>query len=679
MPEVKFKVVGSELTSYFDRIQQKGNALTNTFIENAKREAASAKEQVQVIERQISLYEKRNRSAEFIAKLVAKSNYQERVSNVENRGNTIDLLYDNTKENFKKGRISKSEYEDRMARIESLAERNTPGGITSEYKDFLRRDRERFVEDKIRTRLARENIEAVKQGAKDNVSAVKIGDEKIGDIVSKARTPEELLAAQLAKERLTSERFPGKGGSLFPGLTGTLLNIDNLNGLIKNFNQFSQTQNGFDLIQPTGNAAGRIVGGIIGAIIGSFIEPGLGTVVGAGLGGDIAGSIGGGVGEFTQRRALAMQDYLATRNRYIATTGANREFTVSEMNDVGLASKDYINLMRETARASAYSQNAEKYAQDTYYAEKGYGVDKSTSFGLIDLQRSAKDQNRDLANLIGSILKEGGLTYFKNGDTTFLNEFLQKFTQVQRELLKTQNTVATGTTFDILQKFDSIGGQFLTRDPRSLGLIQTINQALINPSSDNLKAASFLSLRRGNPNLDYFSLLKEQQKGLGSPMYLKSMLEFVDNLGGDANQKKLNIARAFGLQNNLAAAETIFNNENKLKRATSQEDIDRLFPSSLKEKTRDNTTILEQTTAQVSDGLLKGWYQTLDAMQDSFGKALDQVVNGIVVKSKDGRLYLDYSPVKANTTKSPEVQKLQQRNGLNRDNTLNMSNPLNRM
>jgi hypothetical protein len=208
---------------------------------------------------------------------------------------------------------------------------------------------------------------------------------------------------------------------------------------------------------------------------------------------------------------------------------------------------------------------------------------------------------------------------------------------------------------------------------------------LTNPNGDNLKAASFLALRRSNPNMGYFDLIKEQQKGLGSANYLRSMVEFSQNLGGDETMQKLNLANALGLRNNLAAVDTIYKNRSKILNGnfSTEELTDLGKGTNLKDRAVDNTTVLEKNTADISNKLLSGWLDTLDAMQESFSRAIQQVVDGVnVVTDSNGRMQLNYSPTKASQTKkasdAKKTQEMFKQNGLNPDGTLNRGSSMNR-
>ncbi|GEO11560.1 hypothetical protein [Segetibacter aerophilus] len=70
-----------------------------------------------------------------------------------------------------------------------------------------------------------------------------------------------------------------------------------------------------------------------------------------------------------------------------------------------------------------------------------------------------------------------------------------KYSQITKEFLKGQSTVGSATGFDELNKFNSIGREWLASDPRSTGLINVVQGSLTNPNTDLKKAQAFYKLR----------------------------------------------------------------------------------------------------------------------------------------------------------------------------------------
>ena len=443
-----------------------------------------------------------------------------------------------------------------------------------------------------------------------------------------AKLTEEGVATE---KKLQAKEGVGSGkGGIFTGMLG----VDNINKFISSAGQLTQTQNGFDLIQPASSMAGKIIGGIIGAVVGTFVAPGVGTFTGAAAGAATGSLIGDTLGAYEQREAITKQEFLKASYRYNAITGSDAS-AMFDMQNSGVSATDFMSMRGEIARKRGYASDSDKTTRDSIYLDRGYGVDQGTSGSLIEMQRSSKEGNRDLANLVGGILQRGNGNVFKNGDQTYLNEFLGKFIAVQKDLLKTQTIVATGATMDILSKFNLVGGEFASRDSRSAGNISAIQAGLSNPGSDNLKALSFGILRKNMPNASIFDILAERQKGLGSSEYLKGMLGGVENLGGDESQQMLNLSGMFpGLS--LAAVKTLYKNRKGLMSGKmSMDELKLQNPMDFQGKSEANTNVLDRNAAKVTNGILDG--NGVKAMMDGFTDALKETLGGAVITLNNGQ------------------------------------------
>jgi hypothetical protein len=268
------------------------------------------------------------------------------------------------------------------------------------------------------------------------------------------------------------------------------------------------------------------------------------------------------------------------------------------------------------------------------------------------MQRSSRENIRDLANLIGGVLEKGRGNIFKNGDTTFLNEFLGKFTTLQRELLKSQSAVHSGTTMDILSRFNKLGGEFDARDPRSMGNINAIQEGLSNPSSDNMKATSFRILSKQYPEKGLFDLNEEMSKGLGSPKYLKGVLETVDQIGGDDQTKMMNIKGAFPGLSHSAVRRVYKNREGLENGSISMKDLEKKFPADFKGKAESNTAPMDKSGARIETALLNGTIASLKQLGSAVKEAITSSLSGAVIKVNNGTIEFNRPAEFQNKTKS---------------------------
>lgn len=648
---VGFKVSGGELDSYMANVKKKSADISNEAIKAAISQTERGKELLDITNQQIRALEKRNRLDIESMKASAASKRDELIG--ANREKYMDMQERLSRTKFSPE--SKARRASELAEEEKLIEKRIRGDYRGATSMINTHDREQ----KMQTTLAKEQIETIKATAKENVKAISSGDLKLADVIRNASTDEEKLVAKLTQEGVAKEKkLQGKGDG--SGFLTSMLTIDNLQKFVATASQIGQTQNGFDQIGNTGRAISQAVGGVIGGLIGSFV-PG-GTLAGASIGGSIGNLFGGTGADFLQRQAIEKQRNLGAYYRYSGTTG-QEPGTFDDTSGIGVSATDFLNKRLEFAKRRGYSASSAKTAADALYAERGFGIDGNTSAGLVELQRSQKENNRDLANLIGGVLQKGSGSYFKNGDTTFLNEFLSRFTTLQKDLLKTSSTVGTATTYDILSRFNNVGGAFSTADPRSGGLISTINSSLANPGTDMKRALSFYALKKNNPNMSLAELIEEQQKGLGSANYLESIMSLVDNLGGDNSARRLNFAGALGLEGNQAFASQLYSGyrSGKFRGGFAKGEISSLYD--FKGRAEGNTSDIDKNSARIQNALLGDSSEAVEAMVSAIQNGLQNALAGSIIEMANGKItFASRATIQKNVstaTRQREIEKAQ--------------------
>jgi len=656
--KITFKTNGSELSNYMDQIKKKGEELGNSAIADAMKQTKASKEQLKIINEQIAALEKKNRLEAQAKRSIA---LEQRDSALQQNK---DYYEGKRNEVFADTKLSEKDKKERITTLSGV-EAAIDQKIKNDYRENLTVLKEQERQNKLQTALSREQIQTAKEAAREQVATIRSGDKSLADVykeVGSQPSEEEKLTIKMIEEQLAEQKRKDKQDGKKNDIIGSILAVDNLNKVISTAGQFSQTQNGFDLIQPASNTAGRIIGGILGGVIGS-LAGGIGAVAGAGVGAEIGGGLGDTIGALEQRQAMSKEAFRKAAMRYNAITGSDVDSSsIPDMSDAGVNYTQYMQMRSEYARRRGYSAGSDKTTRDAAYLEKGLGVDQGISAAIVELQRSAKEGNRDLAKLVGGILEKGQGSIFKNGDTTFLNEFLGKFTTLQKELLKTQTTVSSGLTMDILKQFNSLGGMFDSRDPRSQGIISSINGSLSNPSSDNTRAIAYRILSKQYPNKGIFDLNEEIQKGLGSPQYLKGILEQVDRVGGDDQLRMINLS-GFLKGVPLAAIRTLFKHRGELRNfSTSELKSFGLTDEVLRGRAERNTTDLEKNTAKIENGILSG--QAISSMSDAFVKAIESAMSGAVIELKNGQGTIRMKGAAAipqNTTKNPVQEQVSNR------------------
>lgn len=637
---VTFKVAGNDVLSFMDRVKSKAAELTSDMLSNAQREAVSSREQLKIVEDQIKALERKNRIESEVARQSARQNRDfSKEANIEAHNARVAAIQadPNLGMGMKSRQITASR--------ETMETANEQ--IDKDYKAFLASQRESERQDVLQTKLLKDNIETIKQSTTAQVSQLRKNNGELVDEMNENATPMEEFARNAARERYEEEKASGKkdkgkGESVF----GSLLGVDNINRLLGTMQTFTSTQNGFDLIKPASQGTGQIVGAVLGGLVGMLTGP-AGAAIGAGIGGTLGSTIGGGIGELEQRRALAAQEFLSNKYGYEATTQKAMP-VIPDASGIGVSAAEYLATLKQIAVSTGSTQRAVETTNDVLEMQKGAGISQEVSNQFITLFRGTQ---KDLSNLVGGVMQKGRSGLFAGGDYTMLNEVLQKMAALQTSMQQNAEKVTTGATFDVLNRFNALGGAFKTTDPRSMGLINQINSSLVNPGSDAGNALSLMALRQNNPKLGIADLLMEREKGLSSPAYLSAMLQQVEAMGGDEQFKRMNIAGLLGV--NQSAAKRIYEGRAGLMSGKiSAEEIEENYLADFKGAATGRTTAIEKNEASIKNGLIADWRLTLSAMQESFKAAMTSAFNGATIELKNGSISFSGQPIKQNNVKS---------------------------
>lgn len=641
---VNFRVTGGEVQSYMDRIQQRSTEMSRTMLRNASQQTDVAREQLRSYQEQLAALERRLRTETELARISAQMNRDSRLNSFRE---DISQRYGALDSELSSGAITRRQHRLGVTQLDSEEQRGTLD-IEDQYRQELNNARDQQRDNSMMLRTLRENVDTVRSTSQQELAQMRRGDESLVDAIQDDEDPNALLANRLSSQQFIEEQARDNGDdkpqeSTFGAMLKALA-VNKVGGLVAGI---PQAENELDYVKPIASMMGLVAGGLLGnaldAVNVKVLGTGLGQTSFAALGielGEKAGEFAGGALErtFKGRDALTSANYrvqaLTGMNMGIDSIGGTNGLggtglsaITSNLEKYGADFKQTAELQYKLATAQGTNRNLNGGAENMLAAERGLGINQETFLSLTELLRSSKDQNRDVMRLIGGVASAGKGNVFAN-DRTFLGEFMQKnFSNLQKTLLSTQNDVASGTTFDILKRFDSIGGPFSARDSRSGGLINTIQNSLSNPGSDNLKALSFIALRQQNPQMSFERLLEEQQKGLASPTYLKTMLGMVDRLGGDKSMKVMNTAQMLGLGGNLAAARKLYENRDELMsgKISTEElmGVGEYSQDSIRQLGKDQTSVYTQSTAEIQNAFLTSAIEGIEVvgskMIDLFG------------------------------------------------------------
>jgi hypothetical protein len=656
---VNFRVGGGDaLSGYIDSISKKSSQQANEAIKAATVQTDKAREQLAILNKTIEALEKKTRLEGQAGRSIALDNRETALG--KNRE-----FYDGKRNDiFSDYKISEADKKERITALNG-EEQNKEQKIKGEYRDNLTVLKEQERQAKLQSQLSREQIDTLKQTARENIKAINSGDLKLSEVINKAQSEEEKLVAKLTEEGLREEKKKeskekgGAGG-------GNMLNAVLMGEMIRStggmLGQIPQAKNELDFVKPIMSMTGMALAGAIGSLLDkSNISVG-GFSLGqtnAGLMGMELGKIAGEMVGGSLERAYKGREDLTNRNFALqAFTGTNygvdsmggengvggtgRSGITGNLSRFGLDYSQTADLQMQLAQKQGSGRNLLGGAENMMGLEKGLGVSREAIFGIIEVQRSSSKENRDFLKTISGVLNAGKGGIFKE-DRALLSEFLGKYSQITKEFLKSQTTVGSATGFDVLNKFNSLGGAFSAGDPRSGGIISSINGSLTNPNTDFKKALSFYALRRANPNMSTADLIEEQQKGLSSETYFNSMLDLTDSMGGSENDKRLQFAGMFGLEDKQAFATSMYKGyrSGKFGRKTLQGQLQGgMGAGSIMGMAEDQTGKYTRSTAEIQNDYIDDVSAAVSnvgvKMKDLFGDMLDQLKGYIIEKIKGG-------------------------------------------
>jgi hypothetical protein len=649
---IDFTVKADGVYTALEKIQQKSKAMFDNEVEQAQKYSKNLKEQLKLLEEKAKLLDKASRGASQNVTDFTSTNNPIFNENKKKRLSAIDAEQEEIRESrqalgkaLHDKEINLPTFQKNLAELnlESTSLSRERGNVvTSTFKDTDEYKTLKEIEksSKLTSTSFRENIDLTRTSGKDLAKAIVIGDKDVADEIRESapsRTLTEQLAQSEIEDKKKREGPESKSGGIGELVSG-MMALQMAEKFVGTAAQFSNTKNGFDQIANVRKTEGEIIGGVVGAVLGAVVggyaTGGVGAVTAAGIGANagssIVGTLFGAAGDLEQKGSIGTQELEDKYYRRKALTGQN--YSVGSRSNLGYDFGQTLDLQMGMARSMGTSQNVERQTDLSVFYEKGFGVQQSTAQTLEELLRSSKEGDKDIGNILGGILKEGQGNLFKNGDRTFFNEFLQKnYTTLQRELLKGQTSVSSGTTLDTLLKFNSLGGPFAAKDFRSMGLISQIDNSLTNPGDDVSKARNFQVLRRLHPNFNIEQLKEEQDKGFGSSGYFQGVIDDVKNIGGDKAYQILNLSgrlnvKAFEARRLLEGGVNFKN--------LSQKDLKSGMTDGYLEKNAENfTNEIDKATAQVTEGVLQGFIKGSKVA----GKVIEEALGSINVTVVNGK------------------------------------------
>lgn len=658
---ISFKVNDVGVSSFIDKLKTKSSELTSEMIKDAQKQTSVAKEQIKLVEEKIKALERQTKLESQSAQDRIRDIANQRVGTATTR---IDALESKNKERLRTGEIDKDEYLARKKKIGQLRSDYSQESIQGGADEQIQQLKEQARQTQELAAYMKEVVNSVRNTSQAEINAIKQGDEKLIDAVEETDDPQKRLANQLASQQVNQERDKEKKTSKPEDKSQWLefakaLTFEKVGGMVANL---PNAKNELDYVKPIMSMMGMMMGGLAGNLINAMNVHILGSGLGETQFGALGQQFGEKMGEFAGNaieRSYRGRDELTVSNYRLRAISGNR---VGEVDGFGKKDADGNNL-GGTGEIYELNQNLSKYgvsmkevsqlqydlsmrkggisnvgrdSENTLAMQQGWGVRQETSMAMFEMMRSNREGDKNIQNIIAGVLQKGGSNgLFTNGDRTYLNEFLTRnYIQLQKQLLQTQSSVSSGTSFDILSKFNSLGAEYGVKDSRSSGLLNTIQSSLANPGSDSMKALSFYVMRQQNPNMNLADTGIEIQKGLGSPAYLQSMMKYLTSMGGDESYQTYNVASAFGLNNNLEAAQRLLRGY-KSGKLGSKFDVSKLMgtgeysENEVRSLGEQQTSTYSKSTAEIDNAFVKGAKDGVELVGKKmfllFGDMIDQM------------------------------------------------------
>lgn len=545
-------------------------------------------------------------------------------------------------------------YNDKSAKFEDLSEREAglrhsfkQGNITSGFLqsqlDKIQNDRRGLLSGtgfrKEHTYLKGEgeviknqnqilqNIEKTLEESQSLTRAILSNDKETAqrEIEEIRKNPESSTAQILAADQaqLALDKRQGAGSQTKErSLLREFLQASNIHSLMNNAAGVLTSNSSVDALRKASNTAiemGISLGDAVGGGVEAFADRWIGKVGARLLGNAISGGVrvagtAASVSAETLYEAYeAREAYNAQRYGIRALTG--RLFDPYSMTQYGYSATESQELAQVLAKASGTNSGLSGITRSAQLLDRGFGVENSSITQLLELTRSAAETDKNIENILGGMWKEGQQIF--RGDRTFLNEFIVKnYNPLYRQLQQNQTSVSSGSVMRALTQFNSIGGQFGARHPNSVGLISSINESLMNPNGDTMDALTFTALRQQMPGSSMLDILKERQKGLSSPQYLKAVLGQIEMMGGGGDFQAIQVANALGL--NYEAAESLVKNRGKIGSMSTSALTG--YIGDLTGQAGANTTQTQIHAAELQDAKIMGAFDKISTLIDQMGE-----------------------------------------------------------
>ena len=477
--EIIFSARDNGVESTISRIKESANRLGRDLINEASANTSNAKEAIKYYEDQIRLIEKRNRVESAAAKLQSRTR---RDSRLDNAGGDKEKI----------------------------------GGIQQDFKKESRNIQTGTKEDQLQVELLRELIEEFKSSGRDENRA---DDRRSNaDRVHAERLETRSANAENSKSASSRALMQGNG-------TGSSSESVSLGSMASGAGDIVSNQS-------AGGAAGSALG-----MLGRKVPV-----------------LAAAYGVFKGAQAVwgAKEDQQLQLREIAALKGEKIEglMNVGTTNGYGPTS---LNVSREEFRTQVLPQTMRAYgstegvlgsrgkAMKGLEIQKSMGVDAGVVHNMEKLTRTMNFSGgvQKLTKNIYGRLNKGGAFGKSGNDMSRTQDILSSFNELQNgSFMRHGDMTSPNMMIDMMGRFEETGGSY-KNDQYKTSTIQSLDRGLATAGSAETRAIKMGILRNANPEMDYFDLEAEMEKGLNANGMMEGLMKFVNNTGGNNNSKKI--------------------------------------------------------------------------------------------------------------------------------------------
>lgn len=599
------------VSSTMKKIQEAASQSASRIQESYAKSSKSAKDYVELMNQEIEAQKKLAQAYANDKKWEANEKYKKQLEEL-NRQESERIrrimssdFSDKAKEQYSTGIREKFE-EERQKLSESLKEQ------LASAKNFLEEQKQtnellKYILEQDKQLWEREVSEDRQQVQRSIDAAKREGIENL--------SPQERAKVQY-QEALLRQDSPQKR-SIISDILGAGL-IRDIGGMIP---QMIGARDAFDLIPGISSLMGAGTGTVSGLGIEALT---LGKVDGAVIGAEIGKQAGAFAGQAAAKYFEEAEQLERSQLRFRATIGRGA-FGEGSMSAFGVSQVEANQLATELYRAAGSGNRA--MLSDMLGAEFGFGLNRGDLMSRAgQLRVTGGNFGDQMRNMVG-VAEAIGIP------RVLFADMLRNQNQLIEMMSQTRSAVDPRNALGLMMDLNNMGGMFTVSDPRSMRMMQIMQQGLSSPSSPFQQAFGMDILRQMDPNASLVDILQMQEQGFAGDRgreFLKRTVDTYSNMfGGDVDLTTLALRQVFpGMP--IEAIKNLISGRGEIG-ATPMDILQQ--EASITDRGGVSTRSVMQ--AEVKDAWSTGVIEGMTAASEQLGEIVSEVMNKAIKDATD--------------------------------------------